>query len=258
MPGRPNRKSIPPKRLHDLSHGRVEASNLVEQLALDWDVLVPEVLPPRLSKKVLPAVNADKAITRRMKAAGETLAAEKDAKIILSEYTTHPSDTVRGWMCYLVAALPLPNLNHYLDAIEPFADDPHFGVREWAWIAIRPHVTADIHRAIADLQRWTSSPSVNLRRYTTEITRPRGVWCHHIAPLKEDPSPALPLLEPLRADPEKYVQDSVANWLNDASRTRPDWVEKLVRRWERQSSHKATERIARRALRTISRTKDAQ
>jgi len=42
----------------------------------------------------------------------------------------------------------------------------------------------------------------------------------------------------------------VSNWLNDAAKSRADWVRALVQQWRREGSSAATARICRRALRT--------
>lgn len=79
--------------------------------------------------------------------------------------------------------------------------------------------------------------------------RPVGVWSKHCNELKTQPDIALPLLEPLKADEAIYVQDSVANWLNDVGKYKPDWVLALCKQWEDQNLY--TKRIISRALRNL-------
>jgi len=102
-----------------------------------------------------------------------------------------------------------------------------------------------------NLTEWAVDGDENIRRFTTEAARPRGVCCKHIDQLKEQPELALPLLEKLKSDPSKYVQDSVGNWLNDASKSQPQFVIDLCERWEKESAAKETQKIIKRARRTI-------
>ncbi|WP_286710526.1 MULTISPECIES: hypothetical protein [Sphingobacterium] len=78
-------------------------------------------------------------------------------------------------------------------------------------MAIRNRIAFDLDRSITYLSLWAMEKDENVRRFATESTRPRGVWCKHIDRLKQEPSLALPILEPLKSDPSKYVRDSVAN-----------------------------------------------
>jgi 3-methyladenine DNA glycosylase AlkC len=242
---------IPSERLAALNAGRAEAATLAECLSVDQAVLIRAVAPG-LPESVASALQAaaGAGITRRMVLASEALAACLDERR-LRALATHPSDTVRGWAALAAGRAAAPDLPERLARMRRFADDPHFGVREWAWFAVRPHIAAEIAKAIEVLAGWTGEASANLRRFAAESTRPRGVWAAHIPQLKRDPAPGLAILEPLRADPARYVQDSVANWINDAAKTRPDWALGTCKRWRTDSKSEATLRICRRALRSV-------
>jgi 3-methyladenine DNA glycosylase AlkC len=165
---------------------------------------------------------------------------------------TWRSDTVRGWAAMAAGAAPDLSLAQRLRLVRAFADDHHFAVREWAWLSVRPHIADDIEVSIRLLRPWVSEDSPRLRRFPSEVTRPRGVWSRHIKMLKSEPQLGLPILEPLRKDESRYVQDSVANWLNDAAKSNPRWVLDLCGRWSMlESGCSATERICRRALRSV-------
>lgn len=234
-----------------LDRGEIEARTLTEGLAVDFAALMRAVVPriPRVITESMRAAG-ETGITQRMALAGRLLLSHLGATGYLP-LARHRSDTARGWAAYLLSASPDFSLGERLQLIRPLANDHNAGVREWAWLALRPHVAANIELAIDLLEAWTVSASPFLRRYACEATRPRGVWCARITPLTREPEMGLTVLEPLRADPHRYVQDSVANWLNDASKSRPDFVRATCARWHKESPCKATERICARALRTL-------
>lgn len=240
---------IPAEVLEQLNAGTLETRTLAEGLAVNFYTLLGHALPARRKLPPEATLFAETGVTRRMAAAAAWLHSEFGLDH-WDHFAGHSSDTVRGWAAYMLGASGLP-LAKKLDRIRPLADDPHSGVREWAWIAIRPDVARDLPTALSRLRPWTSHASANMRRYASEITRPCGVWCAHLSELKSNPDAGRGILDPLHSDPAKYVQDSVANWLNDASKSRPDWVDEVCRDWLANSSTPATVRICRRALRTV-------
>lgn len=243
-------RDIPPQRIAQLNAG-AEAATLAECLAVDFVVLMGTVLP-EIGDDALAEIrsSASTGILKRMSIAARVIG-NRLGPSALGRLAQHPSDTARGWACFMIGLAEDMDLPARLDAIRPYADDPHFGVREWSWMAVRPHLSAELDAAVALLSEWTPDPSERLRRFASEAIRPRGVWCAHIGVLKKHPETALPVLEPLRADPAVYVQDSIANWLNDAGKDNPDWVEALCARWIAESGTPETARICKRALRSI-------
>ena len=234
-----------------INRGELETRTLAESLSVDFAALMRSAFP-QLARSATTTMRAGATdgITQRMATAGRLLYQHFGAAGYL-RLARHRSDTVRGWAAYLLAASPDFSLGERLQLTRPLANDHNSGVREWAWLALRPQVAANIDLAIDLLEPWTVSTSPFLRRFATEATRPRGVWCVHIETLVRTPELGLTILEPLRADPHQYVQDSVSNWLNDASRSQPEFVRDLCARWREESTSAATERICRRALRSL-------
>jgi 3-methyladenine DNA glycosylase AlkC len=261
--GASKRVAIPKEVLDLLNQGRIETVNLTEWLTVDHSMLIKHVLPALgMDEHVKPLLTAldklkEKKTLKMIQTIGKELLKilEKQNKAEATQYFSklakHPSDSVRCWMDYVIGLDDKLSIREKLQRIKPFAADPHFGVREIAWMAVRESIIQHLLEAIEILKEWAEEPDANLRRFAVESTRPRGVWCKHIQQLKENPQLALSILEPLKSDSAKYVQDSVANWLNDASKSNPEWVRALCDRWLQSSNTQETKRIVTRALRTI-------
>lgn len=259
--GSPTTASVPPEVLKLLNAGQLETVNLSEWLVVDqlklavvtfetlgWSPLLP------LVKKAL--VNLEKPTTPKRMAAvagvlGEHFSAKADLLKAAQALAAQRSDIVRGWSCLLVGTHAAFSLAQKLDFQRQLAADANMSVREIAWLAVREHILAELTEALQLLQPWVLDADERLRRFASESTRPRGVWCSHCAVLKQQPQLGLPLLEPLKSDPAKYVRDSVGNWLNDASKSQPDWVRGVCQRWQKLSASKETAYIIKRALRSL-------
>ena len=239
---------VSPEILAQLEDGTIESATLSEGLALSFSNLLGCVFPA-LAGTAAEMIDPKAGITKRM-ATAAALIVKANGQGAAEKLATHPSDTVRGWAAFAIASDANKSLAQKLEHLQPLADDGHFGVREWTWLAVRPDIVAQPVEAIAILQSWITSPSEYIRRFAVEATRPRGVWSAHIGELKSNPDLGLPLLAPLKSDPSRYVQDSVANWLNDAYKSQPDWVIDLCARWQDASGTKETAYIVKRGLRS--------
>lgn len=247
--GYSRRADIPADLLAQLNAGALESATLTEGLAIDFVQLMHHTVPA-VADFAASRIHPSDGITKRMAVAGELLL-EHLGPEGYHALVCHPADTVRGWAAYMLPLIPKLSLQERLEWARPLANDPHFGVREWAWLALRPQIAAQVEAAITSLTAWVEEDSANLRRFAVESTRPRGVWCPHIQPLKQNPALGLPLLEPVKADSARYVQDSVANWLRDAAKSQPIWVQALCDCWRSQSHQPPTLRICQRALRNL-------
>lgn len=247
--GYPSRAAIPPHILDRLNKGREETKTLSECLAMNQSTLLKALIPDVLTNALRNDLREADGIVARMRLIGEVLADSPEAFAVAA---SSAADTARGWSCFAIGALPDLSLEDRLARIRPFAADPHFGVREWAWLAVRPYVHAELDEAFRLLASWPTDLDENVRRFASEVTRPKGVWCPHIKELKENPTKGLVILDQLKADPAKYVQDSVGNWLNDCAKDRPYFVRETLDRWLSETDDdKATHAIAKRASKYV-------
>ncbi|WP_228469715.1 DNA alkylation repair protein [Paenibacillus sp. JNUCC31] len=247
-----------------LQSGHIESVNLTEWLAVDHILLFQQIahdlgmgaetrkITEQLTQmneqrimKIIPTIASNWLnLMERM--------GDKERIRHFRSLAEHRSDSVRCWAAFIIGSDSRLSLNDKLDRTRSFAADHHFGVREIAWMAVREPITAELSNALTFFMDWAIDPDPLIRRFAIESTRPHGVWAKHIQELKENPAIALPLLNHVKSDAHKYVQDSVSNWLNDAGKTNPDWVRQVCESWIQQSDTKHTLRIITRGQRNLS------
>lgn len=253
-------KDIPADILIQLNNGEIETANLTEWLAVDQKLLLENLLQQNNRTEYLQPIltRVDQLKKQTVNTINESIGLgildltlkNKDEEF-LSKLSTHPADLVRCWAAYTIGRNNAFNIEEKLKKIQSFASDTHFGVREICWMTVRPDISKNLRESLSILSEWTKHENENIRRFASESTRPRGVWCEHIDALKQNPGLGLEILEPLKSDSSKYVQDSVGNWLNDASKSQPEFVIEICDEWLRESNTKETQYIVKKALRTI-------
>lgn len=253
-------KDIPSDILIQLNKGELETVNLTEWLAVNQKLLLENLLQQNNRTEYLkPIIKKVEQLKKQTvntvnEAIGlgilEFALKNKDEEFV-SSLSTHQADLVRCWAAYTVGRNHAFNIKEKLERIQRFASDHHFGVREICWMTVRPDISKNLTESLLILSEWTQHDDENIRRFSSESTRPRGVWCEHILELKQNPGLALEILEPLKSDSSRYVQDSVGNWLNDASKSQPEFVIETCYEWLKESNTTETNYIVKKALRTI-------
>ena len=118
-----------------------------------------------------------------------------------------------------------------------------------AEFAVRPFIINQQERMMRQMAVWAKNDNEHIRRLASEGCRPALPWGQALTSFKKDPSPVLAVLELLKADPSPYVRKSVANNLNDISKTHPELVAKIARDWYGKNEH--TDWIVKHGCRTL-------
>jgi len=137
----------------------------------------------------------------------------------------------------------LDDFDWSMDALKYFTG---FGSSEFA---VREFLRQDPERALAIMAVWSRDDSDAVRRLASEGCRPRLPWSFRLDAILGNPMLAAPILENLRTDSSLYVRKSVANHLNDVTKSDPDWVLDRLATWPLDNPQTAW--IARHALRSL-------
>ena len=160
----------------------------------------------------------------------------------------------------LAAVYKGPGVCSYPDFVEQFGQDDanldtsiaalgRFTQYSSSELAIRPFIVRHEERMMVQMYEWSTHESEHLRRLASEGCRPALPWGIALNSFKKDPTPILPILEQLKTDPSPTVRNSVANNLNDISKTHPQLVVQLAQRWY--GNHEYTDWILKHGCRTL-------
>jgi len=125
----------------------------------------------------------------------------------------------------------------------------HFTKYSSSEFAVRPFIMQDSKRMMRQMRSWANSRNEHVRRLASEGSRPRLPWAMALPEFKKDPSPVLPILTKLKADPSEYVRRSVANHLNDISKDHQELVIDLAKQWITESPE--TQWVVKHGCRTL-------
>lgn len=116
--------------------------------------------------------------------------------------------------------------------------------------AIRYFISAFEEDTLAELQKWTTHKHYHVRRLVSEGTRPLLPWSKRI-PL--DITLPIVFLDQLYFDNTRFVTRSVANHINDISKTNPRLALDTLDRWRKEGkqNEREMEWIMAHALRTL-------
>lgn len=116
--------------------------------------------------------------------------------------------------------------------------------------AIRPFINSFPEQTFAKMYVWCEHEHYHVRRLASEGSRPKLPWGKKINSSIEA---TMPLLDLLHSDSTRFVTRSVANHLNDISKTNPELVLSTLKKWQKSKKQNSAELefITKHALRTL-------
>lgn len=204
----------------------VFSDRFIQQLAQRFSQARPSIKAEQLTQSIYQGNWPQLTLTQRIACISEALHQQLQElpfnkqiailKLIASHYpkAQHGSLTLLPFP-HFIGAYGLQQPKPALEALAFFTE---YASGEFA---IRPFLIEHPTLTFEFLQQWQHHPSVHVRRLASEGPRPLLPWGKVLHKLKQNPAPMLPILQHLAKDPSPYVRKSVANHLNDISKTHP-------------------------------------
>ena len=169
---------------------------------------------------------------------------------IIQEYTyllkqVHSTEYSLEYL-FLADYISVVGIHHFDAAMETIEVVTTFTSCEFA---VRPFFKQYPDEMLQQMLLWSKHDNVHLRRLASEGSRPKLPWGEALISFVADPMPLLPILQNLKNDTSDYVRRSVANNLNDISKTHPQLVLQVSKEWSGSSNE--TNQLVKHALRSL-------
>ncbi len=116
--------------------------------------------------------------------------------------------------------------------------------------AMRPLIEKYPEQAMEVIMQWSKDSNVHVRRLASECIRIRLPWARKSFAALSDFASYKQVLANLKSDPEKFVQKSVGNNLNDLMKENPARAREIISEWQNDNPSKETLWIIKHGLRS--------
>lgn len=116
---------------------------------------------------------------------------------------------------------------------------------------MRPLIKKYPIKSLEILKEWSQDEHERVRRLSSECLRIRLPWSKKLYTALDYFEDYFEILDHLKNDPDKYIQKSVANNLNDLYKESPDRFECILSKWKSESPSKECEWIMKHGSRNV-------
>lgn len=116
---------------------------------------------------------------------------------------------------------------------------------------MRPLIKKYPIKSLEILKEWSQDEHERVRRLSSECLRVRLPWSKKLYTALDYFEDYFEILDHLKNDPDKYIQKSVANNLNDLYKEAPDRFEWILSKWKSENPSKECEWIMKHGSRNV-------